>query len=89
MTTFPKLLQEQLLAAFTKAGHSLPDGFQPQISQATDSRFGHYQSNAAMVLAKALRSNPRALRNRSSQNLMALVCARPRPWLVRVLSISP
>ncbi len=61
MTTFPKLLQEQLLAAFTKAGHSLPDGFQPQISQATDSRFGHYQSNAAMVLAKALRSNPRAL----------------------------
>ncbi|MEZ5328967.1 MAG: arginine--tRNA ligase [Verrucomicrobiales bacterium] len=61
MTTFPKLLQEQLLTAFTKAGHELPEGFQPQISQATDSRFGHYQSNAAMVLAKALRTNPRAL----------------------------
>ncbi|MGK0189671.1 MAG: arginyl-tRNA synthetase [Verrucomicrobiales bacterium] len=61
MITFPQLLQEQLLAAFTKAGHELPEGFEPQVSRATDSRFGHYQSNAAMMLAKPLRSNPRAI----------------------------
>ena len=61
MTTFPQLLQKQLLAAFAKAGHELPEEFEPQVSQASDSRFGHYQSNAAMMLAKPLRSNPRAI----------------------------
>lgn len=61
MTTFSRLLQERLLAAFGKAGHALPDGFEPEVSQAADSRFGHYQSNAAMLLAKPLRSNPRAI----------------------------
>lgn len=49
------------MAAFAKAGHELPEGFEPQVSRATDSRFGHYQSNAAMMLAKPLRSNPRAI----------------------------
>jgi arginyl-tRNA synthetase len=33
----------------------------PEVSLASDTRFGHYQSNAAMVLAKQLKSNPRAL----------------------------
>ena len=61
MTTYLQLLQGRLAEAFTSAGHELPEGFVPQVSQATDARFGDYQSNAAMMLAKPLRSNPRAI----------------------------
>jgi arginyl-tRNA synthetase len=61
MTTFPQILQERLAEALAKAGYSLPDGFVLQVTQATDARFGDYQSNAAMMLAKPLRSNPRAI----------------------------
>ncbi len=39
----------------------LPEGFLVQVSQSADLRFGDYQSNSAMVLAKRLKQNPRAL----------------------------
>ncbi len=39
----------------------LPEGFRAQVTAASDTRHGDYQSNAAMLLAKALRKNPRAL----------------------------
>lgn len=41
------------------AGDQLPAGFSPAITPATDIKFGDYQSNAAMVLAKQLKMNPR------------------------------
>ncbi len=59
--TFPQLLQQRVSTALAALGHPLPDGFTAAVDQAADARFGDYQTNAAMVLAKALKTNPRAL----------------------------
>ena len=45
--------------ALNAVGVDLPEGFQVQVESAADLRFGDYQSNAAMILAKRLRINPR------------------------------
>lgn len=58
---FRALLTSRLQAAFTAAGIDLPKGFTPGVVIASDTRFGDYQSNAAMILAKQLKTNPRAL----------------------------
>ena len=58
---FRALLTSRLQAAFTAAGIELPEGFLPNVVIASDTRYGDYQSNAAMVLAKQLKTNPRAL----------------------------
>ncbi|MES2707507.1 MAG: arginine--tRNA ligase [Verrucomicrobiota bacterium] len=59
--TFPVLLQQRASQALTDSGHTLPDHFTAAVDQAADPRFGDYQTNAAMILAKALKTNPRAL----------------------------
>ncbi len=60
--TIPTQLSEKLLAALQSVlGENLPQGFTPTVTPSQDLRFGDYQSNAAMVLAKQVRSNPRAL----------------------------
>lgn len=61
MTLLPELLRTQLTLALQKLDLELPDGFQVTISLATDARFGDYQSNSAMILAKRLKQNPREL----------------------------
>lgn len=48
----------EALAASSKADE-LPEGFAPEVTPTNDPKFGDYQANAAMVLAKALRMNPR------------------------------
>jgi len=58
---FRALLTSRLQAAFTAAGIVLPEGFAVSVVIASDTRFGDYQSNAAMTLAKQLKTNPRAL----------------------------
>ena len=58
---FRAQLHHHLSAAFAAAGVSLPEGFIVDVSLASDTRFGDYQSNSAMVLAKQLKTNPRAL----------------------------
>ncbi|MBL9176627.1 MAG: arginine--tRNA ligase, partial [Verrucomicrobiaceae bacterium] len=58
---FRALLTSRLQAAFAAAGISLPEGFTPNVVIASDTRYGDYQSNAAMILAKQLKTNPRAL----------------------------
>lgn len=59
------MMIQKLEAAMSRAldvsGVELPEGFQLQVEAAADLRFGDYQSNAAMVLAKRLRTNPREL----------------------------
>ena len=45
------------------------DSQRGEATQATDSRFGDYQSNAAMVLAKEKKTNPRELANAILENL--------------------
>ncbi|MDB6135094.1 MAG: arginyl-tRNA synthetase [Verrucomicrobiales bacterium] len=59
--TFLVLLQQRAAQALAASGHVLPDQFQVTVDPAADTRFGDYQTNAAMVLAKALKTNPRAL----------------------------
>lgn len=58
---FRALLTSRLQAAFSAAGISQPEGFMPSVVIASDTRFGDYQSNAAMILGKQLKTNPRAL----------------------------
>jgi arginyl-tRNA synthetase len=54
MTTILSMLAERIRAA-------VPDAPDQLVSVAADTRFGDYQSNVAMQLAKARKSNPRAL----------------------------
>lgn len=61
MTLLPQLLRKQLTLALGKTDAAIPDGFQVAISLAKDARFGDYQSNSAMILAKRLKQNPREL----------------------------
>lgn len=60
--TISDLLQRRVndaLAALDDV--SLPPGFTAAVTPAADTRFGDYQTNAAMLLAKELKTNPRAL----------------------------
>ena len=57
METFQEILAKRLAAALTKAG--LPDT--GELTQATDPRFGDYQSNAALILGKQRGENPRSV----------------------------
>jgi arginyl-tRNA synthetase len=57
MNTFQEILSQKLAEALTAAG--LPEA--GSVTPATDARFGDYQSNAALILAKQLGENPRAL----------------------------
>ena len=59
----------QLSADVTKAlqdilGESLPAEFKAVVTPSQDLRFGDYQCNAAMMLAKQVRTNPRELATR-------------------------
>ena len=54
-------LTHRLQTAFITAGIAVPEGFTVTVELASDTRFGDYQSNAAMTLGKQLKINPRAL----------------------------
>jgi arginyl-tRNA synthetase len=58
--TFQALLAQKVAEALAAAG--LPQA--GAVTQATDARFGDYQSNAALILAKQLGENPRAIAQR-------------------------
>src|SRR5436309_9442581 len=57
MHTFQEILAQRLNEALAKAG--FPNA--GELTQATDPRFGDYQTNAAMVLAKQRGQNPREI----------------------------
>ncbi|MFL6501167.1 MAG: arginine--tRNA ligase [Candidatus Udaeobacter sp.] len=57
MDTFQSLLANKLSDALARA--DLPEA--GELTQATDARFGDYQSNVALVLGKQRSENPRAL----------------------------
>ena len=61
--TIADLLSTRLNAALAASefASDLPENFVAQIDQAQNRQFGDYQSNAAMVLAKQLKKNPREL----------------------------
>ncbi len=55
----PERIREALRAAVAALG--APEEFDPQVTPTADARFGDYQSNTAMVLAKVMKRNPREL----------------------------
>lgn len=60
--TIPGIFEEKLSSALKAVlGEELPADFRASVTPSADLRFGDYQSNAAMVLAKRCRTNPRAL----------------------------
>ena len=61
MLTVVSQLQAILRRALAAALPDLPADFEASVTPAADARFGDYQANAAMTLAKARRTNPRAL----------------------------
>ncbi|RFC45309.1 MAG: arginyl-tRNA synthetase [Verrucomicrobia bacterium] len=56
METIPSILEQRLRTAVEDPGQT-----PLSITSASDSRFGDYQSNAAMLLAKQRRANPRGV----------------------------
>ena len=56
---FPEQIASALRAVLQPMG--APGDFVPQVTPATDARFGDYQTNAAMMLSKALKRNPREI----------------------------
>ncbi len=58
MSTPSEVLTQRLREALSAAGFDPSRG---TVTQSTDARFGDYQANAAMVLAKELKSNPRQI----------------------------
>jgi arginyl-tRNA synthetase len=63
--TFQEILAKRLGDALTKAG--LPSV--GELTQATDARFGDYQTNAALVLGKQRAENPRAVAEKILKHL--------------------
>jgi arginyl-tRNA synthetase len=73
MVTIPFLLAEKLRAAL----NGIAD-LQPHVSVATDARFGDYQTNVAMILAKQQRANPRQLAGQIIEKLdLSEMCEPP------------
>jgi len=69
MPTYRQLLTDRLTAAFLKADITPPEGLPIVVTNASDTRFGDYQSNAAMLVAKALKTNPQALAKTIAESL--------------------
>ena len=69
MATVSEILQERLQNALQTIGIS--SDVVPQLSPTADPRYGDYQSNAAMVLGKKLRADPRTLAARIVEALPA------------------
>ncbi|MGA3171702.1 MAG: arginine--tRNA ligase [Chthoniobacteraceae bacterium] len=76
MDTIPAVLEARLRAALEPLGPFGP--LEPVVTLATDSRFGDYQTNIAMLLAKQQRANPRDIARRIIESLdVAGICDPP------------
>jgi len=71
MPTIAAQLQAILRRALAALPEPLPAGFDAPVSPSADARFGDYQSNVAMTLAKSRRTNPRALATQIVETLDA------------------
>lgn len=54
-------LEQALTAALIAVDVEWPEGYEVKVETSADLRFGDYQSNAALVLAKRMKTNPREL----------------------------
>ncbi len=65
--TIPDLIGEALAKAVATIG--APDDFAPAVEATADAKFGDYQTNAAMLLAKPLKKNPREIATAISETV--------------------
>ena len=73
METIPTLLEARLKTALAGISDA-----RPMVTPATDTRFGDYQTNVAMILAKQQRANPRQLAQQIIGKLdVAGICEPP------------
>ena len=56
-----KLIQEEFFFAITSAFPEVKESEEVEVTPATNEKFGHYQCNSAMKLAKVVKSSPRAV----------------------------
>ena len=78
--TFSHLLSAKLAEALSRTDFAddLPEGFVAQIDPAQNRQFGDYQSNAAMILAKQVKRNPREVAAAITEAFDgAELCAKP------------
>jgi arginyl-tRNA synthetase len=75
MITVAEALQDRLHSALRNLG--LPVDASIQVVPAADARFGDYQTNAAMVLGKERKENPRVLANRIAESIDATGISKP------------
>lgn len=74
--TLAETLRESLVVAFEEAGISGADLERVSVVAASDLRHGDYQSNAAMMLAKSAKMNPRALAEKALQSLQSSLAGK-------------
>jgi arginyl-tRNA synthetase len=75
MQTFQEILAKRMADALAKAG--FPNS--GELTQATDPRFGDYQSNAALVLGKLLGEKPRGIAQKICDAWLASdLCEQPQ-----------
>src|SRR5476651_855028 len=77
MDTIPAVLVGRLRAALTAVIPADAFPIDPAVTPATDPRFGDYQTNVAMLLAKQQRANPRQLAQQIIANLDLSAIAAP------------
>jgi arginyl-tRNA synthetase len=78
--TFAELIAASLQDALagTPFAADLPTGFVAQIDATQNRQFGDYQSNAAMILAKSLKKNPREVASAIIEAFEGgVICAKP------------
>ncbi len=67
--TIPEILREKVLSALEALEVALPDPDRIQVTKAADLRFGDFQSNVAMMMAKPLGKNPREFATELSEKI--------------------
>ena len=67
--TIPEILREKVLSALEALEVALPDPARIQVTKAADLRFGDFQSNVAMMMAKPLGKNPREFATELSEKI--------------------
>src|SRR5450432_1048142 len=82
MQPLPAILGDALGRALSALPEPPPADFSAPVTAAADTRFGDYQANAAMALAKTRKVNPRELAGEMVEKLkgdqeLAKVCAEP------------
>src|SRR5216683_2279054 len=75
METFQALFARKLADALAKAG--FPNA--GELTQATDLRFGDYQTNAALILGKQRGESPKAVAEKLLQNRDVADLSEPPP----------